>query len=120
MALLRHFDLVLLAAALPVFVGAGLPLVGYGTVAVAWVGQRALQHALTRWARSAGDARRETGILIGAMMTRPLLLVGAIVAAGIVDRKAGLAAALLTAVIFSVYLGITLISGAMSSGRPTS
>jgi len=120
LALLRHFDLVLLAAALPVFVGAGLPLVGYGAVAVAWVGQRALQHVLTRRARKAAGARLETGILIAAMMTRPLVLVGAIVGAGIVERKAGLAAALLAAVVFSVHLAITLVSGAMAPRRPTS
>jgi len=60
------------------------------------------------------------GILIAAMMTRPLVLVGAIVAAGIVERKAGLAAALLAAVVFSVHLAITLVSGAMAPRRPTS
>ena len=121
MALLRYFDLVLLASALPVFIGAGFPLVGYGAVAIAWVGQRALQYALTRRARAAADARREAGVLIAAMLSRTFVLAGAIIAAGLVERKAGLAAALLAAVIFTVYFAITLITGALGAPRrPTS
>jgi hypothetical protein len=121
LVLLRHFDLVVLAAALPVFVGAGLPMVGYAAVAIAWVGQRAVQFALTRRARAVGDPRREAGIVIAAMLSRTFVLAGAIIAAGIVERKAGLAAALLAAVVFTVYFAITLIGGALGAPRrPTS
>jgi hypothetical protein len=121
MALLRHFDLVVLAAALPIFVGAGLPMVGYAAVAIAWAGQRAVQLALTRRAHTAGDARREAGILVAAMLSRSIVLAGAIIAAGLVERRAGLAAALLAAVVFTVYFAITLISGAVGAPRrPTS
>ncbi len=44
----RYADLVLLALALPVFLLAGLPIVGYLAVAAGWLAQRAVQH----WAGS--------------------------------------------------------------------
>ena len=119
--LLRHFDLVVLAAALPVFVGADLPLVAYAAVAIAWVAERGVQFALTKRAHAAADARRQTAMVLAAMFSRPFVLVAAIVAAGIVERKAGLAAAVLAAVLFTVNFAITLISGVLGTPRrPTS
>jgi hypothetical protein len=115
--LLRHFDLVVLAAALPVFIGADLPLVAYATVAIAWVAERGVQFALTRRAHAAADARRQAAMVLAAMFSRPFVLVVAIVAAGIVERKAGLAAAVLAAVLFTVYFAITLINGALGTPR---
>jgi hypothetical protein len=120
LALLRHFDLVVLVAALPIFVGADLPLVGYGAVTAAWVGQRLLQYALARRARVAPDARKEAGIVLAGMFARMTLLVAAIVAAGLVERKAGLAAAVLAAAVFTVNFFITLVTGALQPPRSPS
>src|SRR5687767_3843502 len=57
-AIVRYLDLVLLALALPVFIAADWPLLGYAVAAGAWVAQRlVLAYADKRAARSlaAGD-----------------------------------------------------------------
>lgn len=118
MALLRYFDLIVLVMALPVFVGAGLPLLGYGVAAVVWLVQRALQVLLTRRARgAASDPRRMAGIAVASMLGRTLILVGGIVAAGVTERRAGLAAAVLLTVVFTVYFGMALILGPLEAPR---
>ena len=47
MNLVRHLDLVVLALALPVFLLAGWPMLGYAAGAVAWLAQRAIQPTRT-------------------------------------------------------------------------
>ena len=66
--LLRYADLALLALALPVFVLADLPLVGYAAIAAAWL----VQHAMLAWADRAsaaalarGERNRAMGIVGG-------------------------------------------------------
>ena len=46
MILIRYLDIVLLVVALPVFVAADLPMLGYAAGAAAWLVQRAIQIAL--------------------------------------------------------------------------
>ena len=43
MPVVRYLDLIVLALALPVFVVAGWPMLGYAAGAVAWLAQRAIQ-----------------------------------------------------------------------------
>jgi hypothetical protein len=117
---LRYLDLVVLVAALPVFLGADLPLVGYGVAAVAWLAQRGVQIVLARRARAAADARRMAGLAFGSMIARTLLMAGAIVGAGAHERKAGLAAAVLLAVLFTVYFATTLLLGPYDARRSAS
>src|SRR4051794_13557619 len=40
---LRHLDLVVMAVALPIFLAAGLPLLGWAAASGAWLAQRAIQ-----------------------------------------------------------------------------
>jgi len=106
--LLRYADLVLLALALPVFVVADLPLLGYAVAAVAWIAQHVVLRVAERGAGGAiarGDRRRALG-LIGAatvgrlwVVTLPILLVGVLA-----EREAGLAAAVLAAALVTVHL----------------
>jgi len=106
--LLRYADLGLLALALPVFVLADLPLLGYAVAAAAWLAQHAVRRAAERGAGAAigrGDRRRALG-LIGAatvgrlwVVTLPILLVGVLA-----EREAGLAAAVLAALLVTVHL----------------
>ena len=59
-----YADLALLALALPVFVLAGWPLLGYAVAAGAWLAQRGIQIAASRRvtrARSAATAGRRSG-----------------------------------------------------------
>lgn len=109
MKLLRQFDVVLLLLALPVFVVADQPLLGWAATTIAWIAQKALQAFLERKAAQEDDARRFFGFMAGSLIGRSWLLALTIFAVGIADRDAGLAAAVLALAVFTVYLAISLI-----------
>jgi hypothetical protein len=109
-AVLRLLDLVVLALALPVFVLAGLPLAGYAAAAGAWLVQRAVQIALERRAKASDDPRTVVGITAGSMIGRGWLVALTIFGVGVaVDREAGLSAAVLVIVLFTVYFTVSMI-----------
>jgi hypothetical protein len=97
---------VLLALALPVFVLADLPLLGYAVAAAAWLSQRAVQ----AWAAqrvtddlAAGERRSAIAVKAWSTMGRVWLVAGAVLAVGLIaEREDGLAAAVLAAVLFTV------------------
>jgi hypothetical protein len=99
----RVLDLVVLALALPVFLAIGLPLLGWGACAAAWLVQRGLQLVLERRARASDDIRTVAGLVTGSMITRGWLVALSIFGAGMVEREAGLAAAVLTIMLFTIY-----------------
>lgn len=100
---LRHLDLVVLALALPVFLLAGFPLLGWGAAAAAWLAQRLIADSLTRRARRSGDPRTVAGLMTGSMIGRGWLVALGIFAAGMVEREAGLTAAVLAIVLFTMW-----------------
>lgn len=108
-AALRYADLGLLAAALPVFLVAGFPIVGYVTTAAAWI----VQHLVVRWTESRatdalrrGDRRQAMGVVGISMVGRLWLVTLPILVVGLaVDREAGLAAAVLAVALVTVHLG---------------
>jgi hypothetical protein len=107
---LRLLDLVVLALAFPVFVLAGLPLAGYGAAAAAWVAQRALQLALERRARASDDPRTVVGIATASMIGRGWLVALTIFGVGMAaGNDAGLAAAVLVIVLFTLYFTLSMI-----------
>ena len=109
MLLIRYLDLVLLAVALPIFVVAGLPMLGYAAGAAAWLVQRAIQIALYRKAAAADDPRTVVGIAAGSMIGRGWLVALTIFAAGLNDEDAGLAAAVLVILLFTAYFTVSMI-----------
>jgi hypothetical protein len=109
MVFLRYLDMVILALALPVFLVAGFPMLGYAAAAVAWVLQRLLQLRLDRAARETDDLRRVAGITAGSMIGRGWLTALTIFAAGLKENDAGLAAAVLVVVLFTAYFTVTLV-----------
>jgi hypothetical protein len=109
MVLLRHLDLVLLALALPVFLVADLPMLGYGAGAVAWLSQRAIQLVLNRKAAASEDPRTVVGLQAGSMIGRGWLAALIIFAAGLKDNDAGLAAAVLVIILFTAYFTVSMI-----------
>jgi hypothetical protein len=109
MLLIRYLDFVLLAVALPVFVAAGLPMLGYAAGAAAWLVQRGIQIALNRKAAAADDPRTVVGIAAGSMIGRGWLVALTIFAAGLKDEDAGLAAAVLVIVLFTAYFTVSMI-----------
>jgi hypothetical protein len=104
----RYGDLVLLALALPVFIVAGWPLLGYVVAAAAWLAQRGVHLIATRRVRSSmarGDRRAALGIMGATTLGRVWLIALAVLIVGLTDREAGLAAALLSAALFTLYFG---------------
>jgi len=105
---LRYGDLLLLALALPAFLIAGWPMLGYVVAAAAWLAQRGIQLIASRRVRSSmasGDRRAALGIMGASTLGRVWLIALAVLIVGLTDREAGLAAALLSAALFTLYFG---------------
>jgi hypothetical protein len=109
---LRQLDLVVLLLALPVFIGAGFPLAGYATAAVAWLVQKWIKHVLEQRAAASDDPRTIVGLTAGSMIARGWLAAITIFAGYLLagqDDDVGLAAAVLLIVLFTTYFTVTLI-----------
>ena len=88
----KYVDLVVIAAALAVFLLGGLPMLGFAAGAGVWLVQRGIQMFAERLANkelAAGNRQRA--------MATAVLVVGLAV-----EREAGLAAALLVLVLFTI------------------
>jgi hypothetical protein len=110
MTVVRYLDLVVLAIALPVFVFAGFPMLGYLTGAVCWLAQRGLQVWAERKAAAASDnPKKSVGILAGSIIGRGWLVALTIFAVGLSNNDAGLAAAVLVIALFTVYFTVNMI-----------
>ena len=114
---LRYLDLVALVAALPVFIVADLPMLGYAATAVAWLAQRAIQALAYRRAVASGDRRTALGILAGSLFGRLWLVCLAVLGAGLIEREAGLAAGVLAATLFTVFFCTLLITKPIEEAR---
>jgi hypothetical protein len=106
---LRYFDLVLLVAALPVFIAADLPMAGYVVVAGVWFLQYAIElgadRAVAR-AVAAGDRRAAMGWTAGSGLARAWVVTLAVLLVGLLSsREAGLAAAVLALILFTIHFG---------------
>lgn len=114
MGLLRYLDLLLLALALPVFLLADAPIVGYVATAVAWtLGRIGKEAADRRRASALAEANRNAaiGVTAAATLGRVWILAAAILIVGLtVDREAGLAAALLSLALVTAHLGAQAIA----------
>lgn len=111
MPAVRYLDLIVLALALPVFVVAGWPLLGYAAGAVAWLAQRAIQawtNAQALQAQEDGNVKRVAGYVTGSMIGRGWLVALIIFGAGMIENDAGLAAAVLVVVLFTVYFAASM------------
>ena len=111
--MLKYSDLVVVALALPVFLLGGYPLLGWAGAAVGWGGQRLIQFVIQRKADQTEDVKGFFRLMAGSLIGRSWFLVISIFVVGLIDRPAGLAAAVLSAIVFTSYLVITLID------RPT-
>jgi len=106
--LVRYADLLLLAAALPIFIAASLPMLGYAVAAGAWLVQHAMLTGADRASAAAlasGDRRRALGIVGAATLGRVWLVALAILLVGVLgERQDGLAAAVLCLALVTVHL----------------
>lgn len=111
---LRYLDLALLVVALPVFIAADLPMIAYVVVAVVWIAQHGVELLTSRAVRRAaarGDRRAAMGWVGATTLGRVWAVTLAVLLVGVLDSKdAGLAAAVLAAVLFTVHLGGRLLA----------
>ena len=102
----KYVDLLVLAAALAVFLLAGLPMLGYAVGAIAWLAQRGIQTVAVRRSQvelKAGNRQKAMGIVAATTLGRVWLMATAILLTGLLaEREDGLAAALLLLVLFTV------------------
>jgi hypothetical protein len=103
MRIARNIDLIVLAIALPIFVVAQLPLLGYAATAIGWLGARGLQAWLERRALAKGNRRAMLGARAGSLIGRLYMVTIAVFVAGLIDRDAGVAGGVLAAVVFTFY-----------------
>jgi hypothetical protein len=105
---MRYADLALLALALPAFLLAGWPIVGYTAAAVAWLVQHGVLLVAQRRSTAAslrGDRRAALGIFAVATLGRVWLVTATILTVGLVGaREDGLAAAILAGALVTVHL----------------
>jgi hypothetical protein len=101
----KYVDLLVLAAALAVFLLGGLPLLGYAVAAAAWLAQRGIQVLATRRAGTelaAGNRQRAMGIVAATTLGRVWLMATAVLLVGLAEREAGLSAAILVLALFTI------------------
>jgi hypothetical protein len=120
LVILRNLDLVIVAVALPVFLIAGWPIAGYVAGAGAWIAQRLISQYATRKAKETDDLRKMAGIMTGSMIGRGWLVALTILIVGLaVSDEAGLAAAVLFVVIFTVSFTAGIILRPFDTHQPT-
>ncbi len=108
----------MLSLALPLFLLTGLPMLAYAVGGAAWLAQRAIQVILQKRAAAANDARTVVGITAASMIGRGWLCALAIFGAGLSSDSAGLAAALLVIVLFTVYFTVAMILRPLQKSLP--
>jgi hypothetical protein len=112
MIVVKYLDLAILAIALPIFLIAGWPLLGYAAATFAWLAQRAINDILARRAAASDDPKTVAGLIAGSMIGRgwlvALTIFGAYLIAGS-DDAVGLSAAVLVVILFTAYFTVSLI-----------
>jgi hypothetical protein len=101
----KYVDLLVLAAALAVFLLGGLPMLGYAVGAAAWLAQRGIQALASRRANAelaAGNRQKAMGIVAATTLGRVWLMTTAVLLVGLAEREAGLSSAILVAVLFTI------------------
>jgi hypothetical protein len=105
MSPLKYVDLLALIAALAVFLIGELPMLGFAAGAAAWLAQRGIQVLAGRRAAAelaAGNRQRAMGVIAMTTLGRVWLMATAVLLVGLAEREAGLSAAVLVAVLFTI------------------
>jgi hypothetical protein len=119
--LVHNLDLALLALALPVFVVAGLPLLGYATALVIWLMWRTIGAYAERKARATTDLGQMAAITTGSMIGRGWLMGLTLIAVGLsAGDDVGLSAAVLCVVLFTVSFTTRLVVRPVQGTKPSS
>jgi hypothetical protein len=115
---IRVIDLALLALALPVFLAAGLPVLGWVAAAVAWGMWRVIGHFADRYAAASDDPRTVAGVEAGSMIARGWLMGLTLLGFGLTtEREVGLTAAVLCVLLFTVFFTTKMIARPFDAPR---
>jgi len=118
--LVRNLDLVVLALALPIFVVASLPLLGYATGLAIWLMWRTIGAYAERKAQATTDIGKMAAITTGSMIGRAWIMGLTLVAVGLsAGDDVGLSAAVLCIVVFTVSFPTKLMARSSQSGSPS-
>jgi len=105
---LRYIDVGLVLATAPFIAIAGLPGLGYGLGAAAWIISRMGAEWLDR--RAGSDVAQRVGYHVAGMMARVWIVVCAVVAARVAGgRDDGVTAAVLVLAAFTVYFAMSML-----------
>jgi hypothetical protein len=118
---LRYLDVALLVAALPVFIAADLPMAGWIVVAAVWVIQYAIEITADRAvfrAAAEGNRTRAMGWIGATTLARVWIIALAVLLVGLISSEdAGLAAAVLAAILFTVHFGTRVLGRLLTGDR---
>ena len=106
---LKNLDIALLICALPIFIGAHLPILGWIGGSAAYVAQRLISELLNKSAAQADDVAGFMGVMVGGVIARGFFVALAIFGVGLINGDAGAAAGILFLAAFTVYFTMTLI-----------
>jgi hypothetical protein len=118
--LLGYLDIALLIVALPIFIGTGLPILGWIGGAGVYIAQRLISALLTRSASHADDLTSFLGVMVGGVIGRGFLVAIAIFGVGMIDGDAGASAGILFLAAFTVHLMMTLALSPYQNKNPRS
>jgi hypothetical protein len=107
--LARNLDLVLLLLALPVFLAASLPVLGWGVGTGIYVAQRIVRDLVVRRASRSDDPRTVAGLMAGSMLFRGMISALTLLVIGLTHRHSGLAATLLFLAAFTLATAVGLV-----------
>jgi hypothetical protein len=106
MSPLKYVDLLVLAAALPVFLLGDLPLLGYAVGAAAWLAQRGIQELAAKRSQAellAGNRQKAMGVVAATTLGRVWLMATVVLVAGLtLGDEAGLSSAVLLVILFTI------------------
>lgn len=101
----KYVDLLVLAAALAVFLLGGFPMLGFAAGAAVWLAQRGVQMVAARRIKdelAAGNRQKAMGVMAATTLGRVWLMATVVLLTGLAEREAGLAAGVLLAALFTV------------------
>ena len=106
--ILRPLDIVFLFCALPIFIGADLPVLGWAGGTAAYVSQRLIGALLSRSAAQTDDIAGFMGVMVGGTIARGFFVALSIFGVGLIDGDAGAAAGFLFLAAFTIYFTMAL------------